>query len=90
MCFKCSKEPSHRDGSFEYVLVEKYKNNFQLCTLFSGSELQDAHLNSGTPIFKIRIVAQSVSRYVLKNILSHAKCFHLKGHTHIEHTKVLK
>ena len=28
MCFGCSKEPSHRDSSFEYpqhVLVEKYK-----------------------------------------------------------------
>ena len=37
MCFGCSKEPSHRDGSFEYpqhmFWLRNKKNNFQLCTL---------------------------------------------------------
>ena len=39
MCFGCSKEPSHRDGSFEYPqhmfwLRKKNKNLF--CTLIGG------------------------------------------------------
>ena len=37
MCFGCSKEPSHRDGSFKYpqhmFRLRNKKNNFQLCTL---------------------------------------------------------
>ena len=37
MCFGCSKEPSHRDGSFEYpqhmFWLRNKKNNFQLGTL---------------------------------------------------------
>ena len=33
MCFGCSKEPSHRDGSFEYPQQKIRKNNFQLRTL---------------------------------------------------------
>ena len=37
MCFGCSKEPSHRDGSFEYsqhmFWLRNKKNNFQLRTL---------------------------------------------------------
>ena len=37
MCFGCSKEPSQREGSFEYpqhmFLLRKKKNNFQLRTL---------------------------------------------------------
>ena len=37
MCFGCSKEPSYRDGSFEYpqhmFCLRNKKNNFQLCTL---------------------------------------------------------
>ena len=40
MCFGCSKEPSHRDGSFEYpqhmFWLRNKKNNFQLCTLILG------------------------------------------------------
>ena len=40
MCFWCSKEPSHRDGSFEYpqhmFWWRNKKNNFQLCTLIWG------------------------------------------------------
>ena len=40
MCFGCSKEPSHQDGSFEYPqhmfwFINK-KNNFQLHTLIVG------------------------------------------------------
>ena len=37
MCFGCSKEPSHRDGSFEYpqhmFWLRNKKNNFQSRTL---------------------------------------------------------
>ena len=37
ICFGCSKEPSHRDGSFEYpqhmFWLRNKKNNFQLHTL---------------------------------------------------------
>ena len=40
MCFVCSKEPSHRDGSFEYpphmFWLRNKKNNFQLRTLTWG------------------------------------------------------
>ena len=39
MCFGCSKEPSHRDGSFEYpqhmFWLRNNKNNFSY-TLLSG------------------------------------------------------
>ena len=40
MCFGCSKEPSHRDRSFEYpphlLWLRNNKNNFQLQTLIWG------------------------------------------------------
>ena len=40
MCFRCSKEPSHRDGSFEYpqhmFWFRNKKNNFQLRTFIWG------------------------------------------------------
>ena len=40
MCFGCSKEPSHQDGSFEYpqhkFWLNNKKNNFQLRTLIWG------------------------------------------------------
>ena len=40
MCFGCSKEPSHRDGSYEYpqhmFWLRNKKYNFQLRTLFWG------------------------------------------------------
>ena len=40
MCFGCSKEPSHWDGSFEYpqqmFWLRNYKNNFLLHTLIWG------------------------------------------------------
>ena len=42
MCFGCSKEPSHRDGSFEYpqhmFWLRNKKNNFQLHTLIWGPD----------------------------------------------------
>ena len=42
MCFGCSKEPSHRDGSFEYTQhtfqLRNEKNNFQLRTLIWGPD----------------------------------------------------
>ena len=37
MCFGCSKEPSHSDGSFEYpqhmFWIRNKENNFPICTL---------------------------------------------------------
>ena len=40
MCFGCSKEPSHRDGSFEYpqhmFRLRNKKTNFQLRPLIWG------------------------------------------------------
>ena len=42
MCFWCSEEPSHRDGSFEYpqhmFWLRNKENNFQLHTLIWGSD----------------------------------------------------
>ena len=42
MCFGCSKEPSHRDSSFEYpqhmFWLRNKKNNFQLRTLIWGPD----------------------------------------------------
>ena len=49
--------------------------------------MQDAHLISGTPIFKIRILAQFVSHEFLKNPLSRTKRFHFKSQTHIGHDR---
>ena len=43
MCFGCSKEPSHRDGSFEYpqhmFWLRYKKNNFQLQAFIWGPAL---------------------------------------------------
>ena len=43
VCFGCSKEPSHRDGSFEYpqhmYWFRNKKNNFQLSTLIWGPDM---------------------------------------------------
>ena len=43
MCFGCSKEPSHRDGSFEYPQhifeLRNKKNIFQLGTLIWGPDI---------------------------------------------------
>ena len=37
MCYGCSKEPSHRDGSFEYTQhmfwMRNKENNFPICSL---------------------------------------------------------
>ena len=42
MCFGCSKEPSHRYGSYEYpqhmFWLRNKKNNFQLRTLIRGPD----------------------------------------------------
>ena len=42
MCFGCSKEPSHRDGSFEYpqhmFWLKNKKNNFPLRTRIWGPD----------------------------------------------------
>ena len=43
MCFGCSKESSHRDGSFEYqqhmFLLRNEKNNFQISALIWGTDI---------------------------------------------------
>ena len=47
MCFVFSKQPSHRDGSFEYpqhmFWLRNKKNNFQLHTLIWGPDLKLKH-----------------------------------------------
>ena len=48
MCFGCSKEPSHRDGSFEYpqhmFWMSNKKNNFQVRTpIWGGLVKQQTH-----------------------------------------------
>ena len=49
MCFGCSKEPSHRDNSFEYpqhmfwLINRKY--NFQFCTLYHEGKTEIKFLN---------------------------------------------
>ena len=56
MCFGCSKEPSHRDGSFEYpqqmFWLRNKKNNFQLRTIILGAwdpnEINSNHLYLST------------------------------------------
>ena len=44
MCVGCSKEQSHRDGSFEYpqhmFWLRNKENNFQLHTLIWGPVIQ--------------------------------------------------
>ena len=46
MCFRCSKESSHRDGSFEYLQhmfwLKIKKNNFHLRTLIWGPDTNHA------------------------------------------------
>ena len=48
MCFECSNEPSHRDGSFEYsqhmFWLRNKKINFQLHTLIWGPVLYSGNL----------------------------------------------
>ena len=51
MCFGCSKEPSHRDVSFEYRQQNK-KTNFQLRALIWGPGPEVIKLES---ILKLKI-----------------------------------
>ena len=55
MCFGCSKEPSHRDGSFEYpqhmFWLRNKKNNFQLRTLIWSPEYLSLNFQSGSKLF---------------------------------------
>ena len=48
MCFGCSKEPSHLDGSFEYpqhmFWLRNKKSNFQIRTLVWGP---DSYIDNG-------------------------------------------
>ena len=41
-CLRCSKQPYHRDGCFEYsqnvFWLRNRKNNFLLCTLICGTD----------------------------------------------------
>ena len=49
MCFGWAKEPSHRDGSFEYpqhmFWLRNKKNNFQLATLIWGPDQAPMSMN---------------------------------------------
>ena len=62
MCFGCSKEPSHRDVSFEYpqhmFWLRNKKNNFQLHTLIWGPECRYMD-NTGIHEFLSRCILHS-------------------------------
>ena len=53
MCFGCQKEPSHRDGSFEYpqhmFWLRNKKNNFLLRTLIWGTVNNCVKLKENIP-----------------------------------------
>ena len=60
MCFGCSKEPSHRDGSFEYpqhmFWLRNKKNNFQLRTLIWGPGKGSKILYAFHSLFSIKML----------------------------------
>ena len=65
MCFGCSKELSHRDGSFEYpqdmFWFRNKKNNFQLRTLTWGPDADDLLITFAKTVWtKIRTNRTSV------------------------------
>ena len=69
MCFGCSKESSHRDGSFEYpqhtFWWRNKKNNFQLHTLIWGPVNDLGFTGSVDPDqLAIRIYTVVKSRYI--------------------------
>ena len=49
MCFGCSKEPSHSDGSFEYpqhmFWMRNKENSFQIRTLIWRAVTSNSHMN---------------------------------------------
>ena len=62
MCFGCSKEPFHRDGSFEYpehmFWLRNKKKNFQLSTLIWGP-------GKGSKILKAFLLLYSIKMLVM-------------------------
>ena len=80
MCFGCSKEPSHRDGSFEYpqnmFWLRNKKNNFQLRTLNwgrggGGGCVKHCNINKGAlRSFSVQKKAVTFNRNKLELILS--------------------
>ena len=81
MCFVCSKEPSQRDGSFEYpqhmFWLRNKKNNFQLRALIWGSgpfyiplptDLQDVYI-SIPPIKCFQNHIRSVSNRIFIDLI---------------------
>ena len=72
MCFWCSKEPSHRDGSFEYpqnmFWLRNKKNNFQLCTLIWRPDTHVKYQSSRTNSSKIKSLLQTCT-YCQSSIL---------------------
>ena len=74
MCFGCSKEPSHRDGSFEYsqhmFWLRNKKNTFQLRTLVWGPAHRQADIRV------IENVQRRAARYVNNDYTTRtAGCF---------------
>ena len=57
MCFGCSKEPSLRDGSFEYpqhmFWLRNMKNNFQLRTPIRGPVFTDGYYIGASELFNL-------------------------------------
>ena len=60
MCLGCSREPSHRDGSFEYpehmFWLRNKKKNFQLRTLIWGPGKGSKILNAFLLLFSIKML----------------------------------
>ena len=57
MCFGCSKEPSHQDGSFEYpqhmFWLRNKKNNFQNALLSGGLQARSGSKLQGKVIHRL-------------------------------------
>ena len=64
MCFGCSKEPPHRDGSFEYpqhlFWLRNNKNNYELRTLVW---VTDSGIRALTYITELDVTRQTASSF---------------------------
>ena len=68
MCFGCSKEPSHREGSFEYpqhmFWLSNNKNNFQMHSLIWGPDFLTQLLKHILRVLKRTVSLSSSCKYV--------------------------
>ena len=73
MCFGCSKEPSHSDGSFEYpqhmFWMRNKENSFQIRTLIWRAVTSNSHMN--IDIIKSTKQAGVLQKKIIKMSLPH-------------------